>query len=94
LIFCPEAPVTRAEMAVFILRALHGIGYTPPAASHYFADMPVTGKEWMEDWVDEFYREGITTGCGVSPLIYCPEAQVTRAEMAVFIARAFGLPST
>jgi hypothetical protein len=92
LIFCPEAPVTRAEMAVFIERALHGTGYAPPPASHYFTDMPVAGKEWMEDWVDQFYRDGITTGCGYAPLIYCPEDHVTRAEMAVFIVRAFGFP--
>jgi hypothetical protein len=92
LIYCPEDQVTRAEMAVFILRALHGASYAPPPADHYFADMPVTGKEWMEPWVDQFYREGITTGCGYSPLIYCPEDHVTRAEMAVFIVRAFGFP--
>ncbi len=69
LIYCPESNVTREEMAVFILRAIHGKGYVPPAASGYFADMPVAGKEWMEPWVDEFYREGLTTGCGISPLI-------------------------
>ena len=43
----------------------------------------------MEPWIDEFYRRGITTGCGVGPLIYCPEREVTRAEMAVFVNRAF-----
>ena len=51
--------------------------------------MPVAGKEWMEPWVDEFYREGITTGCGGGN--YCPENNVTRAEMAVFIGRAYHL---
>ncbi len=88
LVYCPENSVTRAEMAVFLLRAKHGLGYAPPPASHYFADMPVAGKEWMEAWVDEFYREGLTTGCGTGPLIYCPENNVTREEMAVFILRA------
>jgi hypothetical protein len=92
LIYCPENPVTRAAMAVFILRALEGASYTPPAAGHYFADMPVAGKEWMEPWVDEFYRRGITSGCGVSPLIYCPENPVKRQAMAVFIVRAFEIP--
>jgi hypothetical protein len=92
LIYCPENPVTRAAMAVFILRALYGSSYTPPAASHFFADLPVAGKEWMEPWVDELYREGITTGCGTSPLIYCPETAVKRQAMAAFIVRAFNLP--
>jgi hypothetical protein len=92
LIYCPENPVTRAAMAVFILRTIEGPSYTPPAASHYFADMPVAGKEWMEPWVDEFYRRGITTGCGISPFVYCPEDAVKRQAMAAFIVRAFGLP--
>ncbi len=89
--FCPENPVTRAAMAVFLLRALEGSSYVPPATVHNFSDMPVAGKEWMEPWVDEFYSRGITTGCGAAPLIYCPESSVTRAAMAVFIDRAYGL---
>jgi hypothetical protein len=92
LIYCPENPTTRAAMAVFILRALYGSSYTPPAASHFFADLPVAGKEWMEPWVDQLYREGITTGCGTGPLIYCPETAVKRQAMAAFIVRAFNLP--
>jgi hypothetical protein len=92
LMYCPENPVTRAAMAVFILRALEGPSYTPPPAGHFFADLPVAGKEWMEPWVDELYRRGITTGCGTGPLIYCPEDAVKRQAMAAFIVRAFNLP--
>jgi hypothetical protein len=92
MVYCPESAVTRAAMAVFVLRALEGASYTPPAAGHYFADLPVTGKEWMEPWVDEFYRRGITNGCGVSPFVYCPEDAVKRQAMAAFIVRAFDLP--
>ena len=79
-------------MAVFLLRAaIDGSGYTPPAASGVFSDVPVAGKEWMEPWIIQFYNEGITTGCGAAPLIYCPESSVTRAAMAVFIDRAYSL---
>jgi len=90
--YCPERQVTRAEMSVFILRAVHGAGYTPPAATGIFADVPVAGKEWMQPWIEQFYREGITGGCDTAPLRFCPERQVTRAEMAAFIDRAFGFP--
>ena len=86
--YCPDRDVTRAEMAVFLLRAKHGASYQPPAVTGIFADLPVSGKEWMEAWVEEFYREGITTGCATNPLRYCPENQVTRAEMAVFVLRS------
>jgi len=93
LTYCPENSTTRAAMAVFILRAIEGSTYTPPAAHGYFDDLPVTGKEWMEPWVDEFYDRGITTGCGTNPLRYCPENSVTRAAMAVFLLRALEGPS-
>jgi hypothetical protein len=88
LIYCPDQNVTRAAMAVFILRSKYGSSYTPPPATHTFADLPVAGKEWQEAWVDQYYLEGITSGCGTSPLRYCPENPVTRAAMAVFMLRA------
>ncbi len=90
-IYCPENPVTRAAMAVFLLRAIEGSSYVPPPATHTFSDVPVIGKEWMEPFVDEFYLRGITTGCGANPARYCPENPVTRAAMAVFLGRAFNL---
>ena len=86
--YCPDREVTRAEMAVFLLRAKHSATYGPPVTGGTFADVPYAGKEWMESWIEQFYREGITTGCGDNPLQYCPERNVTRAEMAVFLLRA------
>jgi hypothetical protein len=87
--YCPENPVTRAQMAIFLLRAKHGSSYTPPPATGIFADVPVT--YWAADWIEQLYQEGITTGCSQSPLRYCPENSVTRAQMAVFLVRTFGL---
>lgn len=88
--YCPEYPVTRAQMALFLLRAKHGAAYAPPAATGLFSDVPAT--HWAADWIERLYAEGITTGCGVSPLTYCPEDPVTRAQMAVFLVRTFNLP--
>ncbi|MBK8824492.1 MAG: S-layer homology domain-containing protein [Anaerolineales bacterium] len=34
--------------------------------------------------------DGITSGCGNGN--YCPDAEVTRAQMAVFLVKAFNLP--
>jgi hypothetical protein len=87
--YCPENPVTRAQMAIFLLRAKHGKNYTPPPATGKFSDVPVT--YWAADWIEQLSEEGITKGCGTNPLRYCPEDSVTRAQMAVFIARTFGL---
>jgi hypothetical protein len=40
----------------------------------------------------QLYAEGITSGCSSSPLKYCPESPVTRAQMAVFLVKTFNLP--
>ena len=88
LMYCPERQVTRAEMAIFVLRAINGSNWSPPPASGSFVDVPVSGKEWMEPWIEAFYAAGITSGCGYDGngnLMYCPEREVTRAEMAVFV---------
>jgi hypothetical protein len=86
--YCPEASVTRAQMAVFLLRARYGSNYTPPNATGVFADVPV--GYWADDWIEQLAAESITGGCGAG--IYCPDAPVTRAQMAVFLVRTFNLP--
>jgi Beta-propeller repeat/S-layer homology domain len=89
LTYCPEDPVTRAQMAVFLLRAKHGRNYAPPAASGtYFTDVPTS--YWAANWIEQLLAEGITGGC--APYLYCPDASVTRAQMAVFLVRTFTLP--
>ena len=79
------SPVTRAQMAVFLLRTKHGSNYTPPPADGIFADVPATN--WAVDWIEQLYQEGITSGCNQNPLSYCPISPVTRAQMAVFLLR-------
>jgi len=87
--YCPTNPVTRAQMAIFLLRAKHGSSYTPLPATGIFNDVPTS--YWAAAWIEQLYNEGITTGCSTNPLKYCPENSVTRAQMAVFIMRTFGL---
>ena len=86
-IYCPEDPVTRAQMAVFLLKAKHGSSYAPPNVSATFTD---TAAHWAADWIEQLAAEGITSGCAGG--LYCPENPVTRAQMAVFLVKAFGLP--
>ena len=86
-IYCPENTVTRAQMAVFLLKAKHGASYTPPNVSATFGD---TSGHWAEDWIEQLAKEGITSGCGNGN--YCPENPVTRDQMAVFLVKSFNLP--
>ena len=88
--YCPDDGVTRGQMAVFLLRAKHGAGYAPPAATGtMFTDVP--GTHPFAAWIEQLAREGITGGCSTSPPQYCPDATVTRGQMAVFLVRAFDL---
>jgi len=84
--FCPEQPVLRDQMAVFVLRALHGSAYAPPAPTGVFGDVPQ--DSWAVSWIEQLAREGITSGCSTSPAMYCPGQQVSRGQMAVFLLRA------
>mgnify|MGYP001026170953 CR=1 FL=1 len=71
----------------------HANGYKPEAIeTSSFADI-IPGEDgyWAIDWIEAIYKFGVTKGCGEDPLIYCPEKKVTRAEMAVFLVRAFDL---
>jgi hypothetical protein len=88
--YCPEDPVTRSQMAVFLLRARNGSAYTPPALGSSTGFNDVSTGYWAAAWIKQLAAEGITTGCGNGN--YCPENPVTRAQMAVFLVRTFNLP--
>ena len=88
--YCPEAPVTRAQMAVFLLRSKYGASYSPPAVGNSTGFGDLSPTHWAGAWIKQLVAEGITAGCGNGN--YCPESPVTRAQMAVFLVRTFGLP--
>ena len=88
--YCPEGVVTRAQMAVFLLRAKHGSAYVPPAIGSGTGFSDVSPSYWAAAWIKQLVAEGITSGCGMGT--YCPESPVTRAQMAVFLVRTFNLP--
>lgn len=83
--FCPEDAVTRAQMAIFLDRALD----LPSAvADHFTDDEGITG----EASINALFEAGITGGC--TPTLFCPTRPVTRAQMAAFLDRALTLPAT
>ncbi len=84
--YCPGNSVTRAQMAVFLLKGKHGSGYAPPACSAtVFTDEPCPGGVFV-DWVNQLAAETITGGCGGGN--YCPTNPVRRDQMAVFLLKA------
>jgi cysteine-rich repeat protein len=82
--YCPGNSVTRAQMAVFLLKAEHGAAYVPPSCTGTFPD--VACPSLFADWIEQLAVEGITGGCGGGN--YCPDSSVTRRQMAVFLLKA------
>ena len=88
--FCPDDPLKRWQMAVWLIRAL-GESAPSPAGQSRFDDVS-TGDWWMP-YVERMADLGITVGCSGDPPKYCPGSSVTRGQMASFLTRALDLPS-
>ena len=82
--FCPDATVTRGQMAAFLARALQ----LPDVDGDSFADDDTSP---FEADIEKLAAAGITTGCGADS--FCPNEPVTRGQMAAFLARGLELPS-
>jgi hypothetical protein len=80
----PYRTVNRAQMAIFIIRALYGDDFSY-SSTPYFPD--ATGSHWAFKYIQKMYEEGIATG--YEDGTYRPSNQVNRAQMAIIMARAF-----
>lgn len=60
---------------------------SPPPASPTFNDVP--GSDFGFQYIEALAASGITGGCGGGN--YCPDANLTRRQMAIFLAKALGL---
>jgi hypothetical protein len=81
--YCPGNPVTRGQMAVFLLKAKYGAAHVPPPCIGTFTDVPCSNP--FAPWIEELFTLGITGGCGFQ--LYCPNNTVTRKQMAPFLLK-------
>jgi len=84
----PDQPVSRAEMAAFIVRAF---GHSAELGANRGVFVDVDPASWYAPSAELIYDLGITTGCSADPVAYCPDDLVLRDQMASFLARALGL---
>ena len=83
-VYCPDGPVTRGQMAAFLVRALK----LPASTTDHFTDDD--GSVFEAD-INRLAAAGITKGCNPPTNdLYCPDGKVTRGQMAAFLVRAFG----
>ncbi len=81
--YCPFDPVTRAQMAAFLVRALN----LPAAPDAGFKDVP--SSDTFADAINRLAAAGVTNGCTTG--YFCPNEPVNREQMAAFLVRALGL---
>jgi len=83
--FCPNDPVTRGQMAAFLVRAFD---YASVDGDISFTDI---GGNVFETNVLQLATAGVTKGCNPPANdMFCPNDPVTRGQMAAFLHRAIG----
>ena len=85
---CPNEPLRRWEIAVWLIRVLEGDDPGRPSRSR-FEDVSV--GQWWAGHVEQLAQRRITLGCSSEPRLFCPNDTVTRGQMAAFLVRAFEL---
>jgi hypothetical protein len=80
--YCPDEPVTRGQMAAFMNRAFS----LDPSSRIFFND--TVGHVFEAD-IAAMASAGVTRGCNPPDNdLFCPDAFVTRGQMASFLRRA------
>jgi len=76
-----------APVLALPLRVTDSLGVSPAPPSATFNDVPTSHPFFQ--FIEALYASGITAGCGGGN--YCPDAALTRGQMAVYLAKALGL---
>jgi hypothetical protein len=86
--YCPTGTVPRMDASVLIVRAkleaLFGDTFTYPTTP-FFTDVPATLPQFP--YIQKMFELGLTTGCTATQ--FCPNSNLTRQEISVFLTRAF-----
>ena len=81
--FCGGGGLTRGENAVVNVRALEGVGHRPtePQTPHF---LDTLRGIWHTKWAQDLHRLGLTAGCSDDGAMFCPDMELTNAQLAVF----------
>ena len=67
--YCPNVPVTRAQMSALVWRGQNG-DEPPPSCSGVFDDVPCPSL--YADYIEALFNEGVVVGCGNNN--FCPHS--------------------
>src|ERR1700722_16021603 len=94
-LYCPNSPVTRAEMAALLVKAYDAATGSPLTfpVTPYFQDVLASGTpdSIFYGYVQRLAQLGITAGCQSSPALFCPDQSVSQGQMAAFMIRSWML---
>ncbi len=82
LSYCPNVPISRAQMAIYIERGIHGGSFDPGTPPITFTDTATNSARYF---IEALKADGITGGCG--PNIFCPANGILRSQMSIFLLR-------
>ncbi len=100
--YCPNDPVNRAQMAIFIAKGIAGGGPNVPVSGSFNAQpyncvnggsslfTDVTPTDIFCKHVHYMAVQNVTLGCGGGQ--YCPNGAISRSDMAIFVAKAIVAP--
>jgi hypothetical protein len=77
------------QTALYRVRIRYRQQTSPAPASATFQDVPTSHPFFQ--FIEALAAAGITFGCSASPPLFCPDAALTRGQMAAFLGRALGL---
>jgi RHS repeat-associated protein len=87
--FCPDRTISRAEMAVFVVKGYKGAAYVPPSCTGKFQDVACSGAYAIyAPYIEQLYNDGVTAGCNLSPLQFCPGKTIGKWETSVWMSKA------
>jgi hypothetical protein len=95
LLYCPDTPVTREQVAKFGLAIKYGNTYSPPPATGtLFADL-TNINYWATAWAEQAYADGLIPSCGTDGVtgkpMFCKDGLVDRGFGASVIVKAKNL---
>ena len=82
-----ELDSTNGSVVFLSARLAYRLQVVPAPATATFLDVPTTHPFFQ--YIEALVRSGITAGCAEG--FYCPDAPLTRGQMAVFLGKALGL---
>ena len=88
--YCGLLKISRRQMSVFVIRAKYGANFVPPPAVGMFGDVG-SGSSNFQNFVEQIANDGIDNGgtaVGCTPGNFCPEVNMDRAIMAVWLLKA------